>query len=79
MVFLWLEKGVGSLEVSPCTATEVFDLSSSELLTNIEVIETEGVVIDGGEFWVKSYTVSTSNDSKTWTTYSDRSVTRVIF
>ena len=55
------------------------DLSSTELLTNIEVIETEGVVIDGGEIWVKSYEVSTSNDSKTWTTYSDGSVTRVIF
>ena len=46
----------------------------------MEVIETEAVAIDGGEFWVKSYTVSTSNDSTTWTTaYSDRSVTRVIF
>lgn len=48
-----------------------------QLLTNIEVIETEGVVIDGGEIWVKSYEVSTSNDSKTWTTYSDGSVTRL--
>ena len=56
-----------------------FDFSSLEFLTNIKVIESEGADIDGEEMWVTSYEVSTSNDSKTWTTYSDGSVTRVIF
>lgn len=56
-----------------------FDLSSLEFLTNIKVIESEGADIDGEEMWVTSYEVSTSNDSKTWTTYSDGSLTRVIF
>ena len=56
-----------------------FDLSFLEFLTNIKVIESEGADIDGEEMWVTSYEVSTSNNSKTWTTYSDGSVTRVIF
>jgi len=48
-----------------------------QFLTNIKVIESEGADIDGEEMWVTSYEVSTSNDSKTWTTYSDGSVTRL--
>lgn len=41
-----------------------------ELLTKITVLESEGVIIDGNNMWIKSYTVSINNDStRSWTEY----------
>lgn len=42
-----------------------------ELLTTIVIIESEGITIDGNKMWVKSYQVSTSNDSQSWTGYPE--------
>lgn len=39
----------------------------------------EGVVIDGGKIWVKSYEVLISNDLKIWMIYFDGSVMWVMF
>ena len=42
------------------------------MLTNFKVIESEGVDIDGNDFWVQSHVVSTSNDSaRGWMDYEN--------
>ena len=62
--------------------TRIYDsVLSLELLTNIAVIESEGVTIDGNSVWVKSFAVSTSNDSTlptSWKTHPEGNPREVI-
>ena len=48
------------------------------MLTNIVVIQSEGVTIDDEKMWVKSYEIQISNDTKIWRTYAEGDVTQVI-
>ncbi|XP_078342571.1 neuropilin-1-like [Oculina patagonica] len=48
-----------------------------EHLTNIVVIESEGVIIDDEKMWVKSYEVQISNDTKSWTTYFEGDISQM--
>ena len=50
---------------------------SLEFLTKFKVIESEGVDVDGNNMWVRSYAVSTSNDSVGGWMYHGSSVTQV--
>jgi len=53
-------------------------VSFLELLTTIVIIESEGITIDGKKMWVKSYQVTTSNDSQSWTGYPEENAIEVI-
>lgn len=56
-----------------------FFIPFSELLTKITVLESEGVIIDGNNMWIKSYTVSINNDStRSWTEYPNGNAAEVI-
>lgn len=48
-----------------------------EFLTKVKVIESEGVDVDGDNMWVRSYAVSTSNDSVGGWIYHGSSVTQL--
>ena len=50
----------------------------TNFLTNVTTIESEGVIIDGNMTWVQSYAVSISNDSRSWTAYSEKGISNQV-